>query len=274
MTKNKWVVKAYGDFRHDAANISYGDLPYMADLLKKDGYDKRVEDFPFIKRLVSANVRPSDDTRVAPAPYIIREITLKRGRPGHGLKIGIVGFTDAKPVGPNQKESTLAGFNISDPFEAARRVLPELKQKADFIIALAYMPLDMAQRLATENAEIDTIIGARKQNSQEQAHHFNRATITYAYNETKYLGELRVYLNSEGAVENQITRYVGLDSIIPDDPVAAELVTTAHTEITAAQNKQAQQSGSTRKPDSQLPGVLADGDGLKDLIKTERKSDR
>jgi 2',3'-cyclic-nucleotide 2'-phosphodiesterase (5'-nucleotidase family) len=37
MTKNKWVVKGYGDFHHDAANISYIDLPYVGQLLKKDG---------------------------------------------------------------------------------------------------------------------------------------------------------------------------------------------------------------------------------------------
>ena len=44
MTKNKWVVKGYGDFHHDAANISYLDLPYLGELLKIDGFDRRVED--------------------------------------------------------------------------------------------------------------------------------------------------------------------------------------------------------------------------------------
>ncbi|HET9532935.1 MAG TPA: multiheme c-type cytochrome [Blastocatellia bacterium] len=248
MTKNKWVVKSYGDFRHDAANISYIDLPYLAELLKKEGYEDRVEEYPFINRLVSANIQPSDDSRHAPAPYYIREINLKRNSPGQKLRIGIVGFTDLKPVGPNQKESVVAGFVIGDPFEAAKRVLPELKQKADFIIALAYMPPDMAQRLATENAEIDTVIGARKQNSQEPAQHFNRATITYAYNETKYLGELRLYLKNDLTVENQITRYIGLDSLIPDDPAAAAVVTSAHDEFTTEQNKKASESSSLVKP--------------------------
>src|ERR1700704_1820777 len=74
MSKNKWVVKGYGNFHHDVANISYLDLPYLSDLLKKDGYSKRLDEYPFIERLVSANITPLDDEHRAPAPYIIREI--------------------------------------------------------------------------------------------------------------------------------------------------------------------------------------------------------
>lgn len=168
MTKNKWVVKGYGNFHHDVANVSYLDLPYIAELLKKDGYGKRVDDYPFIERLVSANIQPMDDQHRAPVAYVIREIALKRGAPGQKLRIGFVGFSEAKPVGPNAKEEVYAGYRIADPFEAAKRVLPELKQKADFIVALAYMDVPSAQRLATENSEIDTIIGARQTSNLDE----------------------------------------------------------------------------------------------------------
>src|SRR5215468_9923409 len=60
IAKNRWVVKGYGAVYHDAANISFADLPYVAELLKKDGYDARVNEFPFIKKLTSANVHPVD----------------------------------------------------------------------------------------------------------------------------------------------------------------------------------------------------------------------
>jgi len=239
MTKNKWVVKEYGNFHHDAANIAYADLPYLGELLKKDGYDKRVEEYPFIERLVSANIQPVDDQRRAPAPYVIREITLKRGAPGQKIRVGIVGFTEAKQLSMVDKQTTYGGFRIGDIFEAARKVLPELKQKTDFIVALAYVPQDQAQRLASENPEIDTIIGARQLNSLEEPQHFNRATIAYAYNQTKYLGEMRVYVKGDGTIENQVNRYVALDSSIPDDLVALEAVTTAHNEFTSEQNKAA-----------------------------------
>jgi hypothetical protein len=252
MTKNKWVVKGYGDFHHDAANISYVDLPYLGELLKKDGFDKRVEEFPFIERLVSANIHPATDQHRELAPYVIREVTLKRSAPGKKLRVGIVGFSEPKPTGPNASETVYAGFRIDDPFEAARKVLPELKQKTDFIVALAYMDMGSAQRLATENPDIDTIIGARQTSTLDEPQHFNRATITYCYNQTKYLGELRVYFKGDGSAENQINRYVALDSVIPDDPSAQEVVTTAHTEFTREQNTNAA-SASTK------PGLLIGG---------------
>src|SRR5215471_2839238 len=81
IAKNKWVVKAYGQFGQAAANLSYDDLPYAAELLKKDGYADRVSEMPFIKKLVSANLVP-DQSHEAPAPYVIKEISLKRGKPG------------------------------------------------------------------------------------------------------------------------------------------------------------------------------------------------
>ncbi len=191
MTKNKWVVKGYGDFHHDAANLSYADLPYLGELLKKDGFDNRVEEYPFIKRLISANIHPISDQHLDPIPYVIREITLKRGAPGKTLRIGFLGLSEPKPSGPNGTETVIGGFRIDDPFEAAKRVLPELKQKTDFIVALAYMDMAGLQRLASENSEIDTIIGARQMSNTNEPQHFNRATLTYAYNQTKFLGELR-----------------------------------------------------------------------------------
>src|SRR5918998_6956445 len=65
MTKNRWVVKAYGDFKHDAANLTTGDLPYLSEILKKEGYEDRASQYPFIKNLISANIQPIDDRHLA-----------------------------------------------------------------------------------------------------------------------------------------------------------------------------------------------------------------
>jgi 2',3'-cyclic-nucleotide 2'-phosphodiesterase (5'-nucleotidase family) len=251
-TKNKWVLKGYAEFRHDAANISYADLPYLGEIMKKDGFDERANELPFIRKLISANVAPINDSLVTPTPYVIREITLKRGNPGQKIKVGVVGFTDRKPIGSNEKESVYGQFRIDDPFEAAKRILPELKSKADFIVVLAYMRQEQGQRLAHENPEIDSLIGAQQVSSMDEPSHFNRATITYAYHQTKYLGELRVYVKNDGTVENQVNRYIGLDSFIPDDPYAVETVTTAHNEFTNVQT----QGAKSQTPQPHTSGFL------------------
>ena len=254
MTRNKWVVKGYGDFHHDAANISYWDLPYVGELLKKEGYDKRLEEYPFIEKLISANIHAMDAQHRDPIPYVIREVTLKRGAPGSKVRVGIVGLSEGKPTGPNAKETVYAGFRIDDPLETAKKILPELKKKADLIIALAYMDMGSAQMLASDNPEIDVVIGARQTSTMDEMQHFSRAAITYAYNQTKYLGELRVYVKSDGSVDNQINRYIALDSVIPDDPSAQDVVTAAHTEFTNEQNTSATASAASTKSPALLGG--------------------
>lgn len=236
--KNRWVLKGYSDARHDAANISFTDLPFLNEALKKEGYEQRVAEYPFLKRLISANVKPADNSLQAPAPYLIREMTLKRGNPNQKIRVGFIGLTSGKPLG-SQTESRYAGFIIEDPFQAAKAIIPELKQKVDFIVALAYLDQDGLQRLATENPEINTIIGGRQFSNMNDPVHFNQATITTAYTQTKYLGELRYYVKSDSSLENQINRYIGLDGFIPDDPETLQIVTSAHDEFTNEQNKAA-----------------------------------
>jgi len=90
---------------------------------------------------------------------------------------------------------------------------------------------------------------ARQVSAMDEPQHFSHATITYAYNQTKYLGELRVYVTPDGSIENQTNRYVGLDSTIPDDPAVVEVVKTAHDEFTLQQSKSAQsESANTHSP--------------------------
>jgi hypothetical protein len=249
IAKNKWVAKSYSVFHHDAANVTYSDLPYLAELLKKDGYQQRLSELPFIQRLVSANIFPIDQNLQAPAPYVIREIKLKRGQRGKALKIGIVGFSEVGPA------KDYAGFRIQDPLHVAKQILPELKQKADFIIALAYMPQQSAQRLAEENSQIDVVIYARQINDLGEAQHWGRATVVNAYNQTKFLGELRIYVGSNGSIENQVNRYVALDDAIPDDAAATEIVTSAHTEFTQKQNEELNKPQSTADPTPSLLGL-------------------
>ena len=253
-TKNRWITKAGSEFQLDAANISHYDLPYMSQLLKKDGYDKRVAEFPSLTKLISANIVPANSDLEPPTQYVVREITLKRTKPERAAKVGIVGLTELKPVGANDRIQDYAGFKIDDPFAVAKRVIPELKKKVDYVVVLAYMTQDQAQRLATENPDIDAIIGARQVNNLGEIQEFNRTAIVYSYNQTKYLGELRFYLKDDGSVAKRVNRFVALDDSIPDDASAAQVVSTAHSEFTAEQSQDVSQTTPV-SPDSPIPSV-------------------
>jgi 2',3'-cyclic-nucleotide 2'-phosphodiesterase (5'-nucleotidase family) len=241
-TKNRWIVKAGSEFQLDAANVSHYDLPYMSQLLAKDGYDKRVSEFPFLKKLVSANTVPLNSDLEPPPAYVVREITLKRPGPERVVRFGIVGLTELKPIGASDRIQDYAGFRIEDPFLAAKRVIPELRKRVDFVVVLAYMTQDQAQRLATENPDIDAVIGGRQVGDRGELQQFNRTAIVYADNQTKHLGELRFYLNEDGSVKTRNNRFVPLDDFIPDDASAAQVVSAAHTEFTSEQSQDITQS--------------------------------
>jgi 2',3'-cyclic-nucleotide 2'-phosphodiesterase (5'-nucleotidase family) len=231
LTKNKWVLKSYTKFAHDAANITYRELPYLSDMLKKDVYQHRTTEFPFLKKMVSGNIHPVSDEYVAPETHVIKEITLKRGNPGSKVRVAIVGFTERMQYASDGKGDHVAGYQIEDPFEAAKRILPDIRKKADYVIVLAYMQQPMAERLAMDNSEIDAVICARQISSKNDALHVNKAMLAFSYNETRYLGELRVFMNPDGTIGKQSQRYVGLDDYIPDDPVAMNVLMEARTEI-------------------------------------------
>src|SRR5262249_35906695 len=52
-----------------------------------------------------------------------------------------------------------AGWKITDPIEAARALLPQIRKEADLVIALTHIGYSMDLSLAAENPELDAIVG-------------------------------------------------------------------------------------------------------------------
>lgn len=73
----------------------------------------------------------------------------------YGVKIGIFGLTAPRVAGYSQAE----GLEVRDPIEAARNIVPDLREQADFIVALTHIGYDMDRKLAAEVPGIDVIIG-------------------------------------------------------------------------------------------------------------------
>jgi 2',3'-cyclic-nucleotide 2'-phosphodiesterase (5'-nucleotidase family) len=132
--RNEWMLRAYGEAGFAAANASYFDVQMLAELLHKPEFDTKRQTFPFLNRIVSANIRPTKPELTPLPAYIIETVQSKRlPKP---VRLGITGVTMANP---NPGAETL-NFAIEDPAEALKRVLPELRTKADFVIVMSYGP--------------------------------------------------------------------------------------------------------------------------------------
>ncbi len=254
---NDWMVKGFNQFKLDAINLSFRDLIYSKKIFAKDNYDTRVKETPFLAEMLSANTitgAEATDKLNLPKPYVIKEITGKRlhnTSGGNTYKVGFIGLTQ-----PGVDDKT--GFSVEDPLQKIKQILPEVRTKVDLVVVLGYMPLEMAKQLAQENQDIDVIIVANDMTQPPVGQREGNTVIVYATHQTKALGELRLYLDEKGKVTDYFNRQVALDSLIPDQTTAAEVVKNSKAEIDQARAKVEE----ARKSATGTPGLVKNGNTL------------
>ncbi len=101
---------------------------------------------------LSANVFRKSTGKEIVEPYRILDI--------RGVKIAVFGLTAPRVAGYD----TAVGLEVRDPIQVAKKIVPELRKKADFIVALTHIGYDYLLyacdlRLAAEVPGIDVIIG-------------------------------------------------------------------------------------------------------------------
>ena len=97
--------------------------------------------------VVSANVIDKATDKTIVPPYKIFDLD--------GLKVGVFGLTAQRVAAYEQAR----GLDVKDPITAARRIVSELQQKSDFIVALTHIGLPKDLELASTVPGIDVIIG-------------------------------------------------------------------------------------------------------------------
>lgn len=227
--KNEWVLKAYDQFRLSAGNVALRDLAFLSTLMTKADYAGNVRRYPALERFVSANITPASDSLVAFKPYVIEEVRAKRlgAKP---VRVGILGLAEPLATG-----HPAYGYAITDPVAAAKKIVPELRKKCDLVIVLAYLDRDAAKKIGLETPGIDLILAAHQfplYNTVEEA---GDAVVAYVANQTKWIGEMRLYTTTEAGKETTVSNYlhrdVPLDSVVPDDPDALKVVQQARAEF-------------------------------------------
>lgn len=216
VVKNDAVLKAYEQFPVDVLNISAHDLRFISRVMKKD----QAANHPILKRAVSANILSQSADITAPQPFVIREVpNLRAGaQTAKPLRVAFVGLAEQQPVPPR-------GLKIEDAVAAAKRVAPEAKRKADIVVALAHLKTEETLRLAREVPAIDVIIAGNGEPFTPPLK-VGATLIVFTPYETRMLGELHLYRDAQGKLSTR-ERYISLDEIVSDDPVALPVVTAA-----------------------------------------------
>jgi 2',3'-cyclic-nucleotide 2'-phosphodiesterase (5'-nucleotidase family) len=95
-------------------------------------------------------VPESAPIRFLTTPYVIEEVG--------GIKVGILGLT-TKDIVAIVDRARNGGVAVSDPVTAAAALVPEMRKKADFVVALTHLGVDDDRALASRVPGIDMIVG-------------------------------------------------------------------------------------------------------------------
>ncbi|WP_067841403.1 bifunctional metallophosphatase/5'-nucleotidase [Amphibacillus sediminis] len=205
----------------DAGDIFSGnpvvDLQHgqpMVDLLNHIGVDAMTmgnHDFDYgqnetVKRIreakfpwLSANIKVSQDTLVAfpqPEPYRIFEI--------NGVKIGVLGLTEAPPSTP---PANIAGISFDNPIKTAKHY-QFLAKKTDILIALTHIGFKKDCQLAKEVDFFDLIIGSHSHTTLSEPVIVNGTPIVQTGSNATHIGNVTLAYNHRTGEVNLVESHL------------------------------------------------------------------
>jgi 2',3'-cyclic-nucleotide 2'-phosphodiesterase (5'-nucleotidase family) len=219
--KNKWMWEGMSLLGIQVLNVGEDDIAELIAL----GVDYKNSD-----RLISANLLSKETGEPLLKPYVIKLISL----PGteKKLRLGFLGLSGRD----SYLKTDAAGYVWADPQNTAKKWLPELREKCDFLIVLACMPASDAVQLAVNNSNIDIIVTGFKHQASGPPANIGKSTFVYAEDEGRILGELRFIVPRGENLQVKPLNHV-LTRNVKDDPDMAAFISKAKTEISAAQNE-------------------------------------
>lgn len=181
LLKHRQVLKAYAGLGYAALNAGAREAALPVAALRQLGAESPV---PFI----SANLRDSA-SGVALLPGWT--ITRRAGR-----RVAFVGVVDPRTLAQGPGE----GVEIEPMETCLARVLPELKDRADLIVLLAYADEAALTALAGRFYEVAAVLGGAVSQPAPRLFKENRSLVYYTGNDAKSYGRLELRFSPEGAV--------------------------------------------------------------------------
>lgn len=181
LEKARIIGKAYRKMGADAINVGDLDLSTGVEFLASQVRDG----LP----LISANLIDASSGKLIFPPYKIRELG--------GLKVAIVGLM-GQDLTPEIQKALGDKVKILDPWAQGKKILEELRGKADLILVLSDMGTARDQRLAKETEGIHFIFGGHEGRFMSFPQQDSESWLFQSYSKGMYLGKLRLILEEPG----------------------------------------------------------------------------
>ena len=213
----EYTIKALTKIKYDVINIGERDFLQRVDFLTSM---QRGQAAPFI----SANIFKPDGKTLLFPPYVIKKLKGFKhdGKKIPTLKVGIFGIVFKRlQIVIDKNEPQLI---VGDPLEAAKKIVDELKNKCDIIIALAHIRYPQIKTLAQTVEGIDVIIGCHDPIYRPNTERFGETIALIGGSKGQYIGDLALYFDKNKKIVSHSGGAFLLDKNIKDDPEIVKLI--------------------------------------------------
>ena len=204
-TEGRVIVEAMNLMGYVAMTIGDDDAFHSG----LEALQQRADDaeFPFL----SANLVLVDSEELLFEPYTILNVANR--------SVAILGLTGSDRELPAEAPGG-AILDLLDPVAAAARYVPELSERADIIIVLSNLGMELDRQLATAIPEIDLIAGGRSGQvlAEPMVTEPNGTIIVQAGYRGQWIGAIALNVDSQGVVTSHDGRVVLLTGDFADDP--------------------------------------------------------
>ncbi|WP_312700982.1 5'-nucleotidase C-terminal domain-containing protein [Sedimentibacter sp.] len=200
ISKGENALKVLAAAGYDYMTIGNHDFNYGQERLMELKAMSEVD-------MISANVFNEKGESMF-TPYVIKEIG--------GLKVGIFGLTTPETA-YKTSPSNVVGITFADSIDISKKMVEELRDKTDIIIALAHIGLDessviTSKQIAEKVEGIDIIIDGHSHHALNEGLVVNGTLIAQAGNYSQNLGFVNIDFQN-GQVVNKTAELVPAQSV-------------------------------------------------------------
>ncbi|MBK8130193.1 MAG: bifunctional metallophosphatase/5'-nucleotidase [bacterium] len=200
-THGELSVAAHNHMGTNVVNVSERELALGMDAFTAA---RKTADFKF----VSSNVRSSGS-------LVADEYTIENVK---GARVAYVGLCGSKETMRIDSTKLPAGVTVDDPLTTARRVLPDLHDKADLILVLSTCGDQTDSIIAKEFPFVNAVIGGRSFRANEDAPWLIGETrVVRAQRDGRTLGRLDFVFGKDAVVTKVEAKRINMETTDPSD---------------------------------------------------------
>lgn len=199
----EYQIRGFGMLHYDAIGLGEKDLAFGREYLRKAVQEQRLN-------LVCSNAVDDASGETLFAPYLVTD----KG----GTKVGFLAVVSPERhvVAPVEEALKKDGVRLTDPSEAVRKYVPELRSKADLVVLLAHTGIETAEFLA-QDLPVDVVIVGHYPAILDEPTRHGDTVLAMAGSKSDRFGTLDLTLGPDGKISEAKGDAVRLLSQGPTD---------------------------------------------------------